>query len=74
MTSYFCIPVPYNEKNIFFWKIFFIIIITSKLGCESRAVNRFGKSLMHSWLKMAAVKAVKYKEKFTVLTLTNTDF
>ena len=19
LTSYFCIPVPYNEKNIFFW-------------------------------------------------------
>ena len=28
---------------------------------------------MHSWLKMAAVKAMKYKEKITVFTLTNTD-
>ena len=21
MTSYFCIPVPYDEKDIFFWRV-----------------------------------------------------
>ena len=33
LTSYFCIPVPYNEKDIFFF--FFFFGVSSKRPCRS---------------------------------------
>ena len=43
LTSYFCIPVPYNEKDIFFW----VLIIEGLVGLH-RTIQL--QLLQHYWL------------------------
>ena len=43
MTSYFCIPVPYNEKDIFFW-----VLVLRGLVSLHRIVQLH--LLQHYWL------------------------
>ena len=42
LTSYFCIPVPYNEKDIFFW-----VLVLEGLVCLHRTVQL--QLLQHYW-------------------------
>ena len=35
LTTYFCIPIPYNEKNIFFFFFFFFFDDSSRRPCRS---------------------------------------
>ena len=35
-TSYFCIPVPYNEKDIFFW----VLVLKSLVGLHTAATAK----------------------------------
>ena len=59
-------------KRTSFWKIFFIIIITSKLGCESKPINKVWKVTDAQFAQNGSSEK-KYQEKITVLTLVNTD-
>ena len=43
MTSYFCIPVPYNEKDIFFW-----VLVLKGLVVLHRTIQL--QLLQHYWL------------------------
>ena len=43
LTSYFCIPVPYNEKDIFFW----VLVLKGLVGLY-RTIQL--QLLQHSWL------------------------
>ena len=43
LTSYFCIPVPYNEKDIFFW----VLVLKGLVGLH-RTVQL--QLLQHYWL------------------------
>ena len=37
MTSYFCIPVPYNEKDIFFW----VLVLKCLVGLHNFNISVF---------------------------------
>ena len=37
LTSYFCIPVPYNEKDIFFF--FFLVLVLEGLVGPDRTIQ-----------------------------------
>ena len=42
LTSYFCIPVPYNEKDIFFW----VLVLEGLVGLHSTVQLQL---LQHYW-------------------------
>ena len=43
LTSYFCIPVPYNEKDIFFW----MLVLKGLVGLHRTIQHQL---LQHYWL------------------------
>ena len=43
LTSYFCIPVPYNEKDIFFG----VLVLKDLVGLHKTVQHQF---LQHYWL------------------------
>ena len=43
LTSYFCIPVPYNEKDIFFW----VLVLKGLVGLHKTIQLQL---LQHYWL------------------------
>ena len=47
LTSYFCIPVPYNEKNIFFWCYFYKVlqVLTEPLNVSFFGISAWGIDL-----------------------------
>ena len=47
LTSYFCIPIPYDEKDIFFFFFFLVLVVEGLLG-HYRTIQL--QPLQHSWL------------------------
>ena len=43
LTSYFCIPVPYNEEDIFFW----VLVVKDLVGLHKTVQLQL---LQHYWL------------------------
>ena len=35
LTSYFCIPVPYDEKDMFYFILFYFFDVSSRRSCRS---------------------------------------